>query len=314
MWFTLAALPSNRSFGLSMSTSSSSSLSLLENKLKGWGSGGDPSQLFLLDGGTGEELFQRGVPDDRKIWSAMALVHSQYHDTLAKVHRSFLEAGADAITTNSYGVVPGVGFSPDEIVQYVTTAGRIARQVVDDFEKTRTTKDQTHKLVLGSMGPLVESYRPDKLMDPPEGIKMYGIIAKALAPFVDLFIAETMGCVGESTQAIRAVAQLNSEMEENDDKSAAKSMLVSYTLDSHGKLRDGESPTKAILRTLDVCKEANVQCKCFVVSSRNYSAFNFLSHIKSRLRSLTPFLYFPSHLHCIITLVLGVLFNCATPE
>jgi S-methylmethionine-dependent homocysteine/selenocysteine methylase len=35
------------------------------------------SRVKLLDGGTGEELFRRGMVDDRKIWSANALVHEK---------------------------------------------------------------------------------------------------------------------------------------------------------------------------------------------------------------------------------------------
>lgn len=58
-------------------------------------------KVLILDGGTREELFRRGVPVDRKIWSATAVVKSEYHSTLQQVHQSFVQAGADAITTNS---------------------------------------------------------------------------------------------------------------------------------------------------------------------------------------------------------------------
>ena len=42
-------------------------------------------ESLLLDGGTGEELFLRGVPDDRKIWSATAIVHEKYH-SIVELH------------------------------------------------------------------------------------------------------------------------------------------------------------------------------------------------------------------------------------
>lgn len=61
-------------------------------------------RIMLLDGGTGEELFRNGVPDDRKIWSATAVVHSQYHSKLKQVHESYFKAGSNAVTTNSYGI------------------------------------------------------------------------------------------------------------------------------------------------------------------------------------------------------------------
>ena len=49
--------------------------------------------ILILDGGTGEELFRRGVPDDRKIWSATALVNTEYHAVLKQVHQVGFEMG-----------------------------------------------------------------------------------------------------------------------------------------------------------------------------------------------------------------------------
>jgi methionine synthase I (cobalamin-dependent) len=209
------------------------------------------SFFFLLH----DTRFQRGVPDDRKIWSATALVHEKYQSVLADVHRSFLDAGADAITTNSYGVVPGVGFTSEEINKHVTTAGRIARQVVDSFQNDNKPEK---KLVLGSLGPLLESYRPDKLMEFQEGIRVYGIIARALLPYVDVYIAETMSCVEEAKQAIHAVGQL---IAEQNIELGCRTMIVSYTLDSHGQLRNGESATSAVTRTIDLCQAHRVERK-----------------------------------------------------
>lgn len=270
LWCAFAAISSNRSVGRSMTSSSSP---FQADKIEWTRFQNDPNRIFLLDGGTGEELFKRGVPDDRKIWSATALVYSQYHSALADVHRSFLAAGSMAITTNSYGVTPGVGFSSREIAEHVTTAGRIARQVAEDFSKSNDSNEP--KLVLGSMGPLLESYRPDKLMDHEEGVQVYGVIAKSLLPFVDIFIAETMSCVKESSQAIQAVAQLSNERKREDGKpsslSPCRPMLVSYTLGSDGNLWDGESATSAVSETLNLCQQHGVE-------------------------------------------LLGVLFNCAEPE
>jgi S-methylmethionine-dependent homocysteine/selenocysteine methylase len=131
----------------------------------------NPEKVLLLDGGTGEELFRRNVPDDRTIWSATALVHPEYHPILEQVHTSFLQSGSNFITTNSYGVVPGVGFKEEEITTYLQLAGQIARQAVINYYDactwTRTEQQEKEEIllprihVLGSLGPLVESYRPD---------------------------------------------------------------------------------------------------------------------------------------------------------
>lgn len=149
--------------------------------------------VFLLDGGTGEELFRRGIPDDRKLWSATAIVHSEYHRILEEVHISFLHAGAQAITTNSYGIVPGVGFHNEmDRQKYMDMAGMIARRAA-------TASGKENVFVLGSLGPLIESYRADLIRPHVQGVQEYRIACEALRPHVDAFLAETMSCVEVTT-------------------------------------------------------------------------------------------------------------------
>jgi S-methylmethionine-dependent homocysteine/selenocysteine methylase len=182
-----------------------------------------------LDGGTGEELIRRGVPDDRKIWSATALVHPQYHDTLKSVHKSFLAAGADAVTTNSYGVTPGVGFTLDEIAQYCATASRIARDAVTEHAtaaRATSTTTEEDRLVFGSLGPLLESYRADKILEHGKGVAVYTRMAQAMAGSVDAFLAETLSSVEESMQAVQAIGDL--------PKSLRHPVMISYSLDENG--------------------------------------------------------------------------------
>lgn len=194
--------------------------------------------VFLLDGGTGEELFRRGVPDDRNIWSATAVVNPEYHTILEDVHTSFLSAGAQAITTNSYGIVPGVGFEDISSRQmYLRIAGTIARRAAKQA------------LVLGSLGPLVESYRADLIRPHPQGVQEYQVACEALRPFVDAFLVETMSCAEESLQALEAV------------KETGIPVLVSYTLDRKGNLRDGQVVTECLRNILDHVLENKVQCK-----------------------------------------------------
>ena len=202
----------------------------------------DSNSIVVLDGGTGEELFRRGVPDDRNIWSATAVVNEAYHDILRQVHRSFVQAGAQLITTNSYGIVPGVGFAEENIKRHCETAGRLARQVADERPGT---------MVLGSLGPLLESYRPDKVMEHDQGVAVYETMARALLPFVDAFLAETMSSLEESTQAVDAVSKLTIDH--------TMPCLVSYTLNAQGNLRSGENVTHAIPRLLDFAEQRNVQ-------------------------------------------------------
>ena len=54
----------------------------------------------ILDGGNGTELQRLGVPMDQDVWCARALADRP--NAVHQLHRRFIDAGADVITTNSY--------------------------------------------------------------------------------------------------------------------------------------------------------------------------------------------------------------------
>lgn len=231
-----------------MASSSSSSGQCLTSVLHSLESN---NQVFLLDGGTGEELFRRGVPDDRKIWSATAVVRSEYHEILEQVHTSFLEAGSRAITTNSYGIVPGVGFEDAERETYISQSGEIARRAVHQEQHDQQQQQQQHSaFVLGSLGPLVESYRSDLIRSHGQGVREYQVACRALYPHVDAYLAETMSCLEESLQALEAASMFND-----------RPCMVSYTLNSHGNLRDDQSVISCLNGLLHFCQQNSVPCK-----------------------------------------------------
>jgi S-methylmethionine-dependent homocysteine/selenocysteine methylase len=223
----------------------------------------NPDKMLLLDGGTGEELLRNHVPDDRNIWSATALVHPQYHAILRDVHQSYLSSGSTCITTNSYGVVPGVGFAKDEIVRYMDLSGQIARRAVETFAANHNNDKPC--FVLGSLGPLVESYRADLILPHDEGVDCYTTACGALGPHVDAFLGETLSCVEESLQIVHALEGMSA-----DEKHLRRPLFLSYTLDSSGKPRDGQDVTEGIRRLLaEVEKKENVERKSLI--GINYS-------------------------------------------
>ena len=57
-------------------------------------------EIILLDGGIGTELERLGVPMDHEVWCALAL--ETHPNLVKKVHRSYIEAGADIIPVNSF--------------------------------------------------------------------------------------------------------------------------------------------------------------------------------------------------------------------
>jgi S-methylmethionine-dependent homocysteine/selenocysteine methylase len=282
-----------------------------EDRSGGAGETGDDDgeeSLILLDGGTGEELFRLGLPDDRRTWSASALVHSRYRPLVLQAHANFLRAGCDCVTTNSYGVVPGAGFAdPTEAAGLAALAGRLARRAVREAEEEeaaaleeeqkraekasaaleteagtgkpplpssplsssaspgageapllRRRRRRPPRRVLGSLGPLVESYRPDLIMEHERGVGHYQVLARALMPHVDGFLAETMGSVDEARQALDALWRCSCDWREAADEEQKQPVRrpvdcwVSFTLRSDGRLRDGTSVTESLDRLLDL--------------------------------------------------------------
>jgi len=161
-------------------------------------SSGPQQPLVLLDGGTGREIERRGGPYRRPEWSALAL----YEDPaiVQSVHESYLEAGADAITINSYAVVPyHIGRE-----RYDRDAGWLLKLAVDLAHDARGTKEGVS--ILGSIPPICGSYEVNEF-----DVKFAGPILKdflrAFRDRVDVLLLETVGSIQEARFYLDTIRQ-----------------------------------------------------------------------------------------------------------
>jgi len=186
--------------------------------------------LLILDGGTGRELARSGAPFRQPEWSALALIEGPQF--VSAVHRSYVDAGADVITTNSYALVPfhiGEDRFVAEGAALAALAGRLAREVADAAQR------KVH--VAGSLPPVCGSYRPD-LVDLERARPVLAVLVAALAPNVDHWLAETLSSLTEARLAAEMTA------------ATAKPLWLSFTLEdekpgSEPALRSGESVAEA---------------------------------------------------------------------
>ena len=151
----------------------------------------------IIDGGMGRELRRIGAPFQQPEWSAQALMDAP--DMVRRAHDNFIDAGAEVIIVNSYAVVPfhiGADRFQTRGAELIDLAGRIAREAADGAEAS--------PLVAGSVPPLFGSYEPDQFI-PGEAPALYDVVVSAQAPFVDLWILETMSSIAEVTAALAAV-------------------------------------------------------------------------------------------------------------
>ena len=188
-----------------------------------------PPTPVLLDGGMGRELRFRGVEILTSIWSANGLVVAP--DVVRDIHRDYIAAGADVITTNTYGIIrqelakEGIAHRFAELNDL---ACRLAVEARDE-----ATRDVW---IAGSLPPLNGSYRPDRVLPWETIVPLYAEQAALLAPHVDLFLCETMSSAAEGLAAATAAC------------ATGKPVWISYTLhdDHSGRLRSGESVAEAV--------------------------------------------------------------------
>ena len=90
------------------------------------------SGITILDGGTAKELRRIGAPFRQPEWSALALMEAP--ERVVEVHRNFIEAGAQVVTTNNYAVVPyhlGEDVVGERLAELCDLAGALARQAAE---------------------------------------------------------------------------------------------------------------------------------------------------------------------------------------
>jgi len=202
------------------------------------------TSFTLLDGGMGKALDEAGAPFRQPEWSALALLEDP--DSVRSVHASFIEAGADMVTTNNYAVVPfhlGEDRFAERGAELTALSGRLAREAADAAVGSGGDAGR-EIMVVGSIPPLFGSYQPE-LFDADRAPEMLSMIATALDPFVDVFAAETQSSIAEARASAAAVAPF------------AKPLWLSATL------QDEPAPERAALRSgesIEALCDAAVEC------------------------------------------------------
>jgi len=150
--------------------------------------------IFLLDGAMGTQLIARGI----QVGKCNDYLNVESPDVVSDIHRSYFEAGSDAVLTNTFGAnkyaLGRHGFA-EEVVKINKAGAQIARRAAG--------KD---KYVLGDIGPSGDFLEPLGSLKPEELKEAFAQQAKALLDGgVDGFIIETMTALDEVTIAIEAV-------------------------------------------------------------------------------------------------------------
>jgi homocysteine S-methyltransferase len=201
--------------------------------------------LRCIDGATGSELDRRGVDLSLPLWSSRALLDAP--EVLAEVHRDYLSAGAEAITAATFRThrrsleKAGLG----------ERAAELTRQAVEIAMRVRD-EERPDALVLGSVAPLEDCYRPDLVPDEETCMREHTELMEHLvAAGADLILIETINQLGEARAAVQAARRV-----------APGKWMISFCTRSDGPpgvLLSGE-PLSAILSDLEDARAVGVNC------------------------------------------------------
>ncbi|MCA2003870.1 MAG: homocysteine S-methyltransferase family protein [Candidatus Nitrosotenuis sp.] len=207
-------------------------------------------KILLFDGAMGTEIQKfnpkpEDFPDGKDGFNdGLVLTHPEW---IKKIHRSYLEAGADCIETNSFGSnklkLDEYGYG-DQTVEINKKIASLAVEVASEF----TDKP---RYVIGSMGPtgfLPSSNDPDLGQKPLDEIRQaYRLQAQGLIlGGVDALLIETSQDILEVKLAIEGAKQA---MEDVGKKVA---LIANVTLDQYGKMLLGTSIQAAYTTVSDM--------------------------------------------------------------
>ena len=185
----------------------------------------------ILDGGMGQELLARGMKPNGTLWSANAILNSDYHKLLKDTHKDFVKAGAEVIVTTTFTTRRKRlrDNNIEDKFEYLNKkAGEIAVNVKKEFPNIK---------IAGGLPPQHLTYEEDKRSE-NEIIKDFNEQAKLLDEYVDFYYFDVWSSIKEFKCGIEAIKEFK------------KPYLVGIHISEGTKLPSGEK-ISAIKNILD---------------------------------------------------------------
>ena len=186
----------------------------------------------ILDGAMGTELQRRGASTGLPLWSAKVLMTNP--EMVEEIHREYIAAGADIITTNTFRTTRRTFLHAD----MPDGSAELTQRAVELAQRARETAHRPDVIIAGSIAPLEDCYRPD-LVPPDDDLRNEHaeLAARLASAGVDLFLVETMNTIREAYAACEAA------------RATGREVIVSFICDREGNLYSGE-PLPYAIRTI----------------------------------------------------------------
>ena len=158
------------------------------------------SKVTVLDGGMGQELLARAGDRPTPLWATQVMLDRP--GLVQAIHADFFAAGATVATVNTYAIhrdrLQGTEFEDrfEDLIRQALDAAYAARDAHGGGR------------IAGSTGPLVQSYRPDRMPPHAQAVATYAEVATLLAPRCDILMAETVASLAHARAFIEAAAPI----------------------------------------------------------------------------------------------------------
>ncbi len=180
-------------------------------------------KILVADGATGTELQKAGL----KPGASPERWNLENPDAIRALHRSYIEAGANVVLTNTFG---GSKFRlarhglDGKVKEINTAAARLAKEVAGE-----------KAFVFGDIGPSGELLKPLGKLAYEDAVAGFSEQAEGLiAGGVDAILIETMSDVNEAKAAVEGVRKASADIP----------VLVTFSFDTHGRTMMGTKPEK----------------------------------------------------------------------
>jgi 5-methyltetrahydrofolate--homocysteine methyltransferase len=233
-------------------------------------------RILILDGAMGTEIQVRKLKEgeyrgDRfRDWPVPLagnndLLSITRPDVIADIHRDYLKAGADFVSTNTFSAttIAQADYKMENLAAEIATEGaRVAREVCDAVE----AETGEPKAVIGAVGPTNRTLSLSPNVEDPgyravtfdEVRDSYAEQIFAMAPYCDFFMIETIFDTLNAKAAIKAVIDLRREGEVDGDIP----ILLSGTItDASGRTLSGQT-TEAFYNAVRHAKPWAIGLNC----------------------------------------------------
>ena len=175
----------------------------------------------FLDGGVGQEIFQRAGKPRHALWSVEVMMNQP--DIVRQVHSDYLNAGARTLCLNTYTATP-TRLKRAGVTHPIESIYSLASKTLESIRES----SDTHFDIAGVLAPIEGSYLPNPPRSYQSLLDEFRLIC-ALQPEVDLLMIETMSNSTEARAACRAAQE------------TGKPFTLGIRVEPNGLLRSGES-------------------------------------------------------------------------